>query len=75
MLSSVNNENLPRMPLQPRCEFLFTHLQFRTDLVKAMHAVQVFGKSLLVDEVLDLAIITLLKRVVGMISVMEAAPV
>lgn len=46
------NQDLPRVSLQRRRQVLLTNLQLCTDLIKTMHAVEIFGQRLVINELL-----------------------
>lgn len=49
--STMYNQHLPRIPLQPRRQLPLTNLQLGTNLIKTMHPIQILDQTLIIDEI------------------------
>lgn len=52
--SSMNNQYLPRIPLKSSRQLPLTHLQFRTNLIKAMRTIKILPKNLIPNNLIFL---------------------
>lgn len=49
--STMYNQHLPRISLQPRRQLPLTNLQLGTNLIKTMHPIQILDQTLIIDKI------------------------
>ena len=61
------------MPLQPSSEVPLTHFEFRTDLIEAVHTIQVLGECLFVNSLVNFGIKTEVRGIARMANTIPIA--